>query len=61
MVCPHCDGASKVLQTYPRWRTRVTRQTHECLKCKKRFTSYQLLGEKLRQFLKSQKSPTGSK
>jgi transcriptional regulator NrdR family protein len=62
MDCPKCKSAdTEVLQTYRRWRAGVTRRTHECKACGHRFTSYQLLGENLRQFLKSQKSPTGSK
>lgn len=55
MDCPKCKSAStRVLHTYRNWRVNCTRRTHRCKACEARWPSYQLLGPKLREILRSQ-------
>ena len=42
MRCPYCQsGDSKVIDTRDAGDTEITRRRRECLKCKKRFTTYE--------------------
>jgi len=42
MRCPYCNsGETKVIETREAEDSDVTRRRRECLKCKKRFTTYE--------------------
>ncbi|MDD4026701.1 MAG: transcriptional regulator NrdR [Candidatus Shapirobacteria bacterium] len=45
MLCPYCGfGESNVLESREAEDGKVTRRRRECLKCKKRFTTYERVG-----------------
>ena len=45
MLCPYCGfDESNVLESREAEDGRVTRRRRECLKCKKRFTTYERVG-----------------
>ncbi len=45
MLCPYCNhDESNVLESRDAFEGKATRRRRECLKCKKRFTTYEKLG-----------------
>ncbi len=53
MRCPYCSGNTRVLDK--RDTEEITRRRRECLKCKKRFTTYEKIETKLRVIKKDQR------
>ena len=53
MRCPYCSGNTRVLDK--RDSEEITRRRRECLKCKKRFTTYEKIETKLRVIKKDQR------
>lgn len=46
MLCPYCNfGESNVLESREAMDGKATRRRRECLKCKKRFTTYEKVGD----------------
>lgn len=43
MKCPYCGGKSKTTQS--RQRIHAFQRRHECLKCKERFSTYEITEE----------------
>lgn len=46
MLCPYCNhDESNVLESRDAFDAKATRRRRECLKCKKRFTTYEKVGD----------------